>query len=58
LPYFEFPEVLHVLTPFCIIFEGATLAQEYCTKQVLTLCVALTANGKRQTANASGEWSC
>lgn len=58
LPYFEFSEVLHVLTPFCTILKGATLAQEYCTKQVLTLCLALTANGKRQTANASCELPC
>lgn len=58
LPYFEFPEVLHVLTLSCITPEGATLAQEYRTKQVSHRCIALTANDKRQTVNSSGALPC
>jgi hypothetical protein len=73
LPYFQFPEVLHMLTRSCITPESATLAQEYNTKQVpwrlsrLQLAISpldfpgrfpLTANGERQTANQSGELSC
>lgn len=58
LPYLQFAEVLHTLAPFCVILEGATLAQEYFTKQVPGSCVALTVNDRRRTANASGESQC
>ena len=74
LPYFQFPEVLYMLTPFRVIPEGATLPQEYFTNQVLgdlvylsrltvqlfdsPFRVALTANGALQTANISGELPC
>lgn len=58
LPYFEFPEVLHVLTRLRVILGCATSAQEYCTKQVPGSRIAPTANGERQTANQSGELPC
>ena|SRR5437016_8263131 len=57
LPYLQFPEVLHVLTPSCIS-EGTTLVHKYHTKQVPGRRVALTANGERQTANEFGELPC
>lgn len=58
LPYFELPEVLHLLTLSCIMPEEATLAQEYRTSQVSRSRIALTANDKRQTVNSSGASPC
>lgn len=58
LPYLQFPEVLHGATPFYISLAGATLAQEYYTKQVLESRAALTASGKRQAANTPGDSPC
>jgi len=58
LPYFQFPEVLHVFTPSCSTPQGVTLAHEYNAKQVSSSRIALAANDKRQTANPFGEQPC
>lgn len=58
LPYLQFSEVLHVLSPVGVILGRTTLAQEYCTNQVLGNPIALTANDKRQTVNSSGASPC
>lgn len=70
LPHFQFPEVLHALT----ILTGEKITQVYTkslvphvifdlAKQTSLLLdppihIALTANGERQTANASGDMAC
>ena len=58
VPYFEFPKVLHVATPFGVVLESARLAQQYYRTQVLSGRAVLAANDKLQTANASGELPC